>query len=314
MSKTVPLCLFLSTIAGTALAQTPPPTPDQPAPPANGGMPGMPGTPNTPPVAETPTPPPEDPKAEKKHKPGDFDAGGQLRFPSGPDEMDKFAAFNFVALDAKGTYFLLPSVTFNGFFPLAVKHPDTIAGGMVEPKMVGGARFELDASIPKMPKLPGLPYETSIGLALGFGYMREGALLLTPQDYPLFVGDFQPGVTGGLLTNIKLSSLVDFKLNPVLIFQKGTAENLTAIQIPLGLSVKLGSVVKLGLDLAVNTGDNFKFSGDSGGRISVGGSLELKVGKIIVHTGAGLASLLTGGLYPSVSDSVFVDVNAKYAK
>jgi hypothetical protein len=270
------------------------------------------------PTAPTPTdsPPPDDKKKgeEKKHKSGDFDAGGQARFPSGPDEMGQYASFNWVAFDAKGTYYLLPSVTANAIIPLAVKKPDTIGGGMTDPRLIGGMHLKLDAVIPKMPKMPGLKYDTALGLTLGVAYMREGAFLLSDKDFPLFVGDFQPGVSTGLIMKVKLSSVVDFNLNPVLLLQKGETQNHSAIQVPVSTVVKLGSAVKLGVEAAVNTGDDISIQGKNGGRIMVGGSLELKIGKIIIHTGAGLASLLTGPAYPNVTDSVFVDVNARYAK
>ena len=41
-------------------------------------------------------------------------------------------------------------------------------------------------------------------------------------------------------------------------------------------------------------------------------SADLGIGPILAHAGAGVASLLTGGMYPTFSDSVYIDVNAKY--
>jgi hypothetical protein len=38
------------------------------------------------------------------------------------------------------------------------------------------------------------------------------------------------------------------------------------------------------------------------------------LGPIITHAGAGVASLLTGGAYPTIRDSVYIDLNVKYAK
>ncbi len=262
----------------------------------------------------TDTPPPEDRKQEKTPKAGDFNAGGQLRFPNGPDEMGEFKSFNWVAFDAKGTYYLLPTVLATATLPFAVKKPDTVGPLGPEPKLIGGMHLKLEASIPKMPKMPGLKYETSVGLALGLAYMREGALLLSEKDYPLFLGDFQPGTSIGMLTRIRLSSVVDFNFNPVVLLQKGEVENLSAIQIPLAVVLKAGSLLKLGLETSINTGDDFAFGGDSGGRISLGTSLDIKISKIIVHLGTGLASLLTGGLYPEISDSIYFEFNVKYAK
>jgi hypothetical protein len=78
--------------------------------------------------------------------------------------------------------------------------------------------------------------------------------------------------------------------------------------------VALGDLIKVSADLGVFTGDDYSFSGDNGGRISTGGALDLKIGPILVHAGAGVASLLSGGMYPSIGESVYVDVNVKYAK
>lgn len=302
-------------ITSNALAQNP--TPDG-APPAP-VPPTMPTTPTMPdPSATTTTPPPEEEEKgkEKKHESGDFDAGGQLRFPKGPDEMGEYKAFNWVAFDAKGTYYLLPTVTLNGFFPFAVKKPETFGGA--ETKLLGGALFRLDASIPKLPKMPFLEQETSMGLQVGFAYMREGALLLSDKDFPLFLGDLQPGFLGGLLTRVKLSTVVDFNFNPVFLFQKGTAENLTAIQIPLSLVLKLGDVLKLGAETGINTGDDFSFGPKNGGRISLGVAIDLEISKLAVHLGTGFASLLTSdegqALYPSIGDSIYFDFNVKYVK
>jgi hypothetical protein len=242
---------------------------------------------------------------------GDFDAGGQVRLPSGPDEMGEFATFNWVALDVEGRYFLLDSVTINGSMPLAVKKPDTYLGA--EPSIIGGMTVTLEAKLPKMPFQP-KKYEYDMKLVLGGSYMREGAMLLSNKDFPLFVGDFQPGFTGGALMRIKLSSAVDFSLDPVYVYQAGTDDSLMAVQIPMSTILAVGETLKLSADLGVYTGDEFSFSGDDGGRIAAGGSLEVKIGPIIAHAGAGVASLLTGGLYPTVGDSVYIDLNVKYAK
>ena len=139
-------------------------------------------------------------------------------------------------------------------------------------------------------------------------------MLLSDKDYPLFIGKMKPGFGGALVMKVKLSSLLDFSLVPGWVYQKGSAESLTAIQIPLALEVKLASAVKVNAELGIYTGDNYSFSGDKGGRITTGASLDLKLGHILLHAGAGVASLLTGVLYPTISDSFYVDVNAKYAK
>jgi hypothetical protein len=305
-----------------------PPQPEQqPAPPApttpgptstldNGvGMPSM----TTTPGVEKSAPPTE----QKKKEPGrgDFDAGGQVRLPNGPGEDDTYAAFNWIALDLKGRYFLLDQVTLNGNIPLAIIHPDSIKTGTVEPKMIGGMTVRLDAIV-TAPKLPGVPSkgESKIGLSLTGGYMREGAMLLTEKDFPLFVGDLKPGFAGALVTRVALASVVDFSLTPAWIFQSGTTNSHKAVQVPLALIIKVGSLAKLSTDLNIATGDDYSMRGKNGGRLGAGVALDLKIGPILGHLGTGVASLLTGdpmttqAAYPSIRDSVYFDVNVKYAK
>ncbi|MBL9019579.1 MAG: hypothetical protein JNL83_35645 [Myxococcales bacterium] len=305
-----------TTPAPTAPAPTAPPAP-VPAMPTDPGAAGYaaPWAPGTPPPADAP-PPAEEKRGKKEPRRGDFDAGGQARFPSGPDEMGAYDSFNWVAVDLKGRYFVLDSISANGFIPLAVKHPDSLAGGLVEPELFGGMRIDLEAKLPKLPKLPGIKYETAVGLGLTAAYMREGAMLLSDKDYPLFVGDLQPGLAGTLLMNVKLSSLVDFTLNPAFVFQTGEAENLTALQIPMALVLKLGDVVKLSADLGVFTGDDLSLRAKNGGRVYLGAALDVKIGRIVTHLGAGFASLLTDemGAYPTIKDSVYLDLNVTFAK
>src|SRR5882724_4419547 len=94
--------------AGAALAQ---PAPSQPAPawqPAPApGAPAIPAAPAMPAATDASAnaegqPPPD----AKEPKAGDFDAGGQVRLPNGPDEAGKFATFNWIALDAKAKYYV----------------------------------------------------------------------------------------------------------------------------------------------------------------------------------------------------------------
>jgi len=262
-------------------------------------------------------PAPSEPAKKKEPGRGDFDAGGQARFPSGPDNTGQYKSFNWVAADLKGRYYLLDQVYVDGFIPLAVKKPDApmIDGATVDPRMIGGIQARLEAKL-AVPKMSMVKYDTELGLDLTLAYMREGAMLLSDKDFPLFVGDFKPGVATGLLMKVKLSSLVDFSLVPAWVYQSGTMESLTAVQVPMSLRVALADVVKVSFDLGIYTGDDYSFSGDNGGRISTGAALDLKLGFIALHTGAGVASLLTSsrGMYPSISDSVYVDVNVKYVK
>jgi hypothetical protein len=263
-------------------------------------------------LAQTDQPPPSE-QAPKEPKAGDFDAGGQARFPGGPDEMGNYASFTWVAVDVKARYYLLKPVRLELNLPLAIIHPDTAGPMGPEPSTFGGGTLTLDARM-QAPKMPGIKYETTVGLDLTLGYMREGAMLLSEKDFPLFAGDMKLGFAGALVTKVKLSSLLDFALVPAWVYQSATMGSLTAVQIPMALQVALGDVAKLNAELGIFTGDDYSFSGDNGGRIATGASLDLKLGHIRLHAGAGVASLLTGGLYPTISDSFYVDLNAKYAK
>ncbi len=281
------------------------PAPVAPSDPAATSAPADPGAP-PPPTKAGPRPP----------RRGDFDAGGQLRLPSGPDEMGAFASFNWVAVDAVGRYYLLDTVTVTGRAPLAIVRPDTVGGaggGAIEPAMVGGVDVALRAALPKGPFAP-TRYKTDVALTVSGAYARAGAMLLGPKDYPLFVGDFEPGLTAGLEARVKLSSLVDFVTTPVWIYQRGDVESVSGVQVPMTAVVALGSLVKVSADLAVNTGDDYAFGADDGGRIAAGGSLTVKLGPILTHVGAGTASLLAGGVYPTVTDGFYLDLDVKYAK
>ncbi|MGE0868317.1 MAG: hypothetical protein AB7P03_07140 [Kofleriaceae bacterium] len=265
------------------------------------------------PTVQAAAPPAEEDKTKKKEpKAGDFDAGGQVRFPNGPDEMNKFATFNWVALDLKGKYVVLAPIQIYGNIPLAVKKPDTV-GGSADPKLIGGMSVTLDIKLPTGPFVP-KNHEMDVGLQLTGAYMRERAMMLSEKDYPMFQGDFKPGFAGALRTKIKLSSLIDFALTPSWVYQSGTMESLTAVQIPMSLIVGLGSFLKVSADVGIYTGDDYSFGASDGGRIAAGGALDIKVGPVITHAGIGVASLLTGGMYPTIGESMYVDVNVKYAK
>ena len=307
--------LVLAVLLGAAPAYAQPGTPS----PSDPSQPPQPEA--TTPGAEKQAPPPE----QKKKEPGrgDFDAGGQVRLPNGPDSAGNYKAFNWIAADLKGRYFLLDQITLNGNIPLAVVHPDQVMlhGGMLEPKLFGGMTIRLDAIVtaPKMPMVP-QKGENKIGLSLTGGYMREGAMLLTEKDYPLFVGDLKPGFAGALVTRVALSNVVDFSLTPAWVVQSGTTNTHKAIQVPLALIIKAGSLVKLSTDLNIATGDDYSMRGKNGGRLGAGVALDVKIGPMLVHLGTGVASLLTGdpmmtnAAYPSIGKSVYFDLNAKYAK
>jgi hypothetical protein len=262
-----------------------------------------------------PAPPPDNKPKEPKF--GDFNAGGQARFPNGPDEAGNFASFNWVAADLKGRLYLLKTVTVNANIPLAVKKPDTIDMGMTDPKLFGGFTLNLDARLPiKKGALPMMKYDTDIGAILTFGYMRDGAMLLSEKDYPKFVGNMEPGFSGALVTKLKMGSVLDFSLLPAWVYQAGEMDASQAIQVPLALGIGLGSLLKLNLELGIYTGDDYSLRAKNGGRVATGASLDIKISHILIHTGAGAASLITdaAGVYPTISDSFYVDLNAKYVK
>ena len=265
------------------------------------------------PAVTQPAPPPDGPKEPQQ---GDFDAGGQLKFPNGPDETGKYATYNWIAFDLHGRYNLLDALTANATIPLAVHHPDTLPMSGQQPKMIGGinARFELMA--PKLPQLPLFHYETQVGLVVSLAYMHQGAMLLSDKDFPLFVGDYKPGVSAGIITKLKLSELVDFSLLPLYVHQANPGDALDALQVPMSLILKLGSLIKVSAELGIYTGDGLSLHARDGGRLQTGGALDVKVGPILVHAGVGAASLITGAMsmYPSVRDSIYVDLNVKYAK
>ncbi|HLU67839.1 MAG TPA: hypothetical protein VKZ63_16255 [Kofleriaceae bacterium] len=299
----------LLSLHGVALAQ-------EPAPAEEVDPFAMPDSSGTTPLTTAEVPDAEvEESAEDKKEPGrgDFDAGGQIRLPNGPDEDGQYATFNWIALDLVGRYYLLDFVTLNGYLPLAVWKPSDLEGGAVDPKLIGGMKMGIEFLLPKSPFLP-KKYEVDVGLELSGVYMRERAILLSPKDYPLFVGDFKPGFVGGLNINTKLSEFFDFRLDPAWLYQSGTDESVAGIQLPMALVLKVGSLVKLSADLGIYTGDDYSFRGSNGGRISTGGALTVKIGPILAHAGAGVASLLTGPAYPTITDSVYVDLNVTYAK
>jgi hypothetical protein len=254
----------------------------------------------------------------KEPKQGDFDAGGAVSLPNGPNEDGKYATFNWVTVNAKARYFLLDSVTANFTAPIALIKPSTITEGgeMERPDVFGGFNLRIDAVLPMLWRPPGVSKDTKVGITFSGAYMREGAMLLSDKDFPLFTGGFQPGFTAGLLAKLKLSSLVDFSFVPVWVYQAGRMQSHDAVQIPLSLILAVGSLVKVSADLGIFTGDQYSFSADHGGRIYAGGALDVKISKIIVHAGAGVASLITGAgsMYPTIGDSGYIDLNVKYAK
>lgn len=316
MALTNRVVVALCAMAASAWAQDPPP----PAPNA-------PATPTTYPTYSPPAPyptygngeavpTPTTVMDEKLPKPGDFDAGGNLKFPNGPDTEGKYATYNWIAVDLKGKYQLFDVLEVNANIPLAVHHPDTLPMSQREPKLFGGINARLELKTPKPPVIPLFNYEATLGLVVSAAYMHEKAMLLSDKDFPLFVGNYEPGLTAGLIMKLKLSSLLDFSFLPLWIHQANPGDAIDALQVPLALIIKLGSVVKLQAELGIYTGDGLSLRARDDGRVQAGGSLDVKVWKLLLHAGAGAASLVTGGtgMYPSVRDSVYVELNVKYEK
>ena len=247
--------------------------------------------------------PASEPDAAKKQGKGSFDAGGQLRFPSGPDEMGQFGTFNWVALDLKGRYFITDGVTVTGTIPLApVKQGDA--------EVFGGFTVRPDVSLGGM-----------LGVGLTLGMLRERAMLLSEKDAPIYLGDLKFGVGVGPYMKIKKFGL-DLNVAPSVVYQAGSDDGMggntavTAIQVPAAAAVSVGKMLKASVEVGLYTGDDFKLGAADGGRIALGAAVDIKLGKIIAHLGAGVASLITdpAGAYPSISDSIYIDLNAKFAK
>lgn len=274
---------------------TPTSFPTYSAPPAD-----MPTQPTMPAMPSYPVPP----------KQGDFDAGGAVAFPSGPDAMGKYATYNWVAVDLKGKYNLLDFLEARADIPIALIHPDTLPMSAVEPKMFGGINAHLEL------KRQALPDESTVGLAVSLAYMHEGAMLLSDKDFPVYTGDFQPGVTAGAIARLKLSELLKISLLPVWVHQSGSNGALDALQLPASLVIKLADIVKVSADAGIFTGKGYSFAAKDDGRIYAGASLDVKLWKLLVHAGGGVANLLagSGSMYPTIRDSLYVELNVKYVK
>jgi hypothetical protein len=245
-------------------------------------------------AAVDPTSKPDDPDAK-----GKFDAGAQLRLPSGPDETGKFGSFHWIAVDAKGRY--NPSDFFSAYLtiPLAVKHPD-FPEPLPAPTLLGGFTARGDLGLGK-----------TLGIGLTAGLMREGAFLLSEKDYPYFHGDFKPG--GGIGPYLRFDMFGLFvSVLPQVIWQSGTG---TALQVPLSAKVNLIDVLEVAADAGLYTGPKLALGAKDGGRIYAGASAMLRLGPIKLRLGSGVASLLTdpAGYYPSIKESIYFDFNVRYA-
>ncbi len=261
-----------------------------------GASPGTPAAPAPAPSASASEPPPSDDPDAK----GKFNAGAQARFPSGPNNEGKFGSFNWIAVDGKGRYNVTDFLNTQLNAPFAVKKPDMPAP-LPEASVIGGFTGRAELGIGK-----------TLGLGATLGFMRDGAFLLSEKDYPYFHGPFRFGTAVGPYLRLDMFGL-QVTLLPSVVWQAGTG---TAGQLPLTAVLKLGSLLELAADAGVFTGPQLKLGAADGGRIYAGGSVTLKIGPIVLHAGAGVASLLTDpmGVYPPIKGSIYYDVNVKYAK
>ena len=236
--------------------------------------------------------PPEDNPDAK----GKFNAGLQGRFPSGPDENRKFGSFNWIAVDLKGRYNPSDFVATYLNVPFAVTRPD-----LPDTNLLGGftGRGELG-------------FGKTLGVGLTLGAMRQGAFLLSEKDYPYYRGKLSLGTALGPYLRLDLYG-VYLSVVPQVVLQYGSG---VAAQIPISARVKLLDLLAVSADAGVFTGEKMRFGAAGGGRIYAGASVDLKLSPILLHLGAGVASLLTdpAGFYPSIKESIYFDLNVKYAK
>lgn len=286
----VVVCLLLS--ARTAAAQDEATAADPAADPAATG--GAEAAPEAQAEAQAP---------EEEKQQGRVDAGGKLRFPSGPDDSMEFGLFNWIALDLRAQYGISDALAAGVHVPLAVKKPEG------EFETLGG--FTGYGSL-KLLKL--------VGVSLKVGMMRQGAFLLTPYDAPIYFGDLKAGAALGPSLALK-TGVVDVAAALDVIVQMDSAgamldETLTAVALPISAMVQVRDLLKVGAETGVYTGHEFKLGAEDGGRIPLTANVSLKLGKVILNLGAGFATLITsdtGGLYPGIGDSLFVGLNAKWA-
>jgi hypothetical protein len=254
--------------------------------------------PAEPAAPKPPLPAPEEKKPEEDNPEakGKFNAGVGARFPSGPDDKGKFGSFNWIAVDLKGRYNPSDFVSTYLYMPLAVKRPD-----LPDANMLGGftGRGELG-------------FGKTLGVGLTLGAMRQGAFLLSEKDYPYYRGKLSLGTALGPYLRLDLYG-VYLSVVPQVVLQYGSG---VAAQIPISARVNLLDLLSVSADAGVFTGPKMRFGPAGGGRIYAGASVDLKLKPIILHLGAGVASLITdpAGVYPSIKESIYFDLNVKYAK
>ena len=233
---------------------------------------------------------------------GKFNAGFKVRMPSGPDETGESAVFNWIGVDLIGRYNVTDMIGISGTMYTAPVKPDFDP----EPKIFGGFMLR-----------PELRLGATVGAFVDVGFMTYGAVLLSERDIPFYVGDYELATRVGPWLKLK-ANVVYLSVQPSIVFQNGSPEKITGFQLPINAMLRAGEMLKVSADVGVYSGDDFKIGADDGGRIAIGAAVDIKVGAIALHLGAGLNSLLTsdepGALYGSVGESLYFDVAARYVK
>ncbi len=251
--------------------------------------------------------------AEESQK-GKVDAGGKLRFPSGPDDMGDFGLFNWIALDLRAQYGVSDSVSAGLYVPLAVMKPDL---GDASGETFGGVLGEAVLHLGKV-----------LGVHTQIGMMQRTGWLLSQYDYPYYFGDMKFGLKLGPALDARVAAFgskleLSAGLDVVLAFSAATDTDtgddkmLLAAQIPVAAMVQLSDLLKVGLTAGVYTGQDIKLGAEDGGRIPLSAAASLRTGPVIFDLGLGFASLVTsdemGSAYPGLMDSLTIGLNARWA-
>lgn len=252
---------------------------------------------------------------EEESQKGKVDAGGKLRFPSGPDEMGEFGLFNWIALDLRARYGVTDSISGGLFVPLAIVRPD-VPEGADEPEIFGGVLGEGSLALMKV-----------IGVRAQIGVLQRSGWLLSQYDYPIYTGDMKFGLKLGPMLDARVAAFgskleLSAAADVVLAFgadvdDMGEDKMLTALQVPVAALVQLSDLLKVGLTAGIYTGPEFKLGAEDGGRIPLSAAASLKTGPIYLDLGLGFASLVTsdqmGAVYPELMDSLSIGLNVRWA-
>jgi hypothetical protein len=236
---------------------------------------------------------------------GKFNAGFKVRMPNGPGDDGTYGQFNWIGVDLTGRYNVTDAIGVGGTLYTAPVKPDFPDGAMMEdPKVFGGFMAR-----------PELRLGSTIGAFVDVGFLTYGAVLLSEKDIPIYQGDYELATRVGPWVKLK-ANVVYLSILPALVFQNGDPEKIAGFQLPVNAMLRAGEMLKVSADVGLYSGDDFKVGADDGGRIAIGAAVDIKVGAIALHLGAGLNSLLTSdnGPYDTIGHSLYFDVAAKYLK